>query len=33
MISQAVNGVTLSLLRADVFIAVYVRLAGRRIER
>jgi hypothetical protein len=33
MISQAVNGVSLSLLRADVFIDVCVGLAGRRIER
>jgi len=32
MISQAVNGNTLSLLRADGFIAVYSGLAGRRME-
>jgi len=30
MISQAVNGHTLGLLRADVFIAVNSGLAGRR---
>src|SRR5688572_27390995 len=29
MISQAVNGANLSMLRAGVFIAVYARLAGR----
>jgi hypothetical protein len=33
MISQAVNGVALNLLRGDVFIAVYVELAVRRLER
>ena len=32
MISQAVNGITLNLLRGDVFIAVYAELAGRRID-
>jgi len=32
MISQAVNGANLSMLRAGVFIAVFARLAGRRIE-
>jgi hypothetical protein len=32
MISQAVNGHNISVLRADVFIAVFSGLAGRRIE-
>lgn len=30
--AQAVNRITLNLLRDDVFIAVYAELAGRRID-
>jgi hypothetical protein len=33
MISQAVNGIALNLLRGDIFIVVYAELAVRRLER